>query len=210
MSHLTNTILFYITTHHNNTRIQHSYEQLKEYKAEHGHCNVAIRYKKNKTLGKWCNNMREQYKIYLKRIKAKEEGDDITLNRLPKCPMNSERVRLLEEIGFQWSTNREDTFDKAWERRLEELKAFKAENDHCQVPHGYEENPVLAEWVHRQRCTYSDMKKREAKGETLKAKRKSQAKPTDRDPDEIIRQRMAILEELGFSFKVKEASWTDR
>ena len=83
---------------------------------------VTIRYKKNKTLGKWCNNMREQYKVYMKRLKAKEEGDESAQHARPKCPMTADRVRLLEEVGFQWSTDREGNFDVLWEKKLESLK----------------------------------------------------------------------------------------
>ena len=78
------------------------------------------------------------------------------------------------------------------------------------VPHAYKENPVLAEWVHRQRCTYIEMKKREASGETLASKKKVGKKISNRDTDAIIKKRMAILEEMGFAFKVKEGTWAER
>lgn len=213
-------------------------EQLKEFKAQFGHCNVNIRYKANPTLGKWCNNMREQYKNYCRKTKLEQEGKDAEAKQLPKCPMNADRVRLLEEVGFQWSTNRSGGFDEAWDRRLEELKQYKQANGNCDVPHGYKENPVLAEWVHRQRCTYVAMKDREKTGETraeqklrvhLEFQQKKKGKDvtpsphvaaavaaSKKDPkkddvmEEVIRKRMAILEKMGFLFKVKDNIWLQR
>ena len=213
-------------------------EQLKEFKAQFGHCNVNIRYKANPTLGKWCNNMREQYKLYCRKTKLEQEGRDAEAKQLPRCPMNAERVRLLEEVGFQWSTNRVGGFDEAWDRRLEELKQYKQTNGNCDVPNGYKENPKLAEWVHRQRCQYVSMKDREKTGETiaeqklrvhLEHQQKKKGKsvtpsPTvaavvarsKKDPnrnnvmEETIRKRMAILEKMGFLFKVKDNIWMQR
>ena len=182
--------------------------------------------------------MREQYKLYCRKTKLEQEGKEAEAKQLPKCPMNAERVRLLEEVGFRWSTNRSGGFDDAWDRRLEELKQYKQANGNCEVPSSYTENPKLAEWVHRQRCTYVSMKDREKTGETIaeqklrvhrehqKKKKGNNATLSSRvaaaaaasknDPDrdnameETIRKRMAILEKMGFLFKVKDNIWMQR
>jgi hypothetical protein len=207
-------------------------EQLKEFKAQNGHCNVNIRYKANPTLGKWCNNMREQYKLFCRKAKLEQEGRDAEAKQLPKCPMSAERIRLLEEVGFKWSTNRSGGFDDAWNKRLEELKLYQQAHGNCDVPHGYKENAQLAEWVHRQRCTYVSMKDRDKTGETIaeqkmrvhmnnmakKGKKTtvSRAAASKNDPavdsatEETIRKRMAILEKMGFQFKVKMNTWMQR
>lgn len=207
-------------------------EQLKDFKAQNGHCNVKIRYKANPTLGKWCNNMREHYKIFCKKTKLEQEGDDAGAKRLPKCPMTAERIRLLEEVGFEWTTNREGGFDDAWNRRLAELKLYQQANGNCDVPHSHKENPQLAEWVHRQRCTYVSMKEREKTGETIAeqrlrvhldglAKKGKEAPPPpaaasrndlakEKVAEETIRNRMDILEEIGFQFQVKRNTWMER
>lgn len=67
---------------------QQRYKELVEFKKIHGHCNVSQRYKPNKRLGLWVNNQRHWFK-------HKYDGnvkDNI-----------DERVRLLEEIGFEWN-----------------------------------------------------------------------------------------------------------
>src|SRR5256885_12848299 len=43
------------------------------------------------------------------------------------------------------------TLFRSWERRFEELKAFKARHGHCHVPHIYPENRALGRWVSKQR-----------------------------------------------------------
>ncbi len=53
-----------------------TYGEINEFKAQNGHCDVNTRYKANPTLGKWINNQREQYKIYLEVKNATADDDD--------------------------------------------------------------------------------------------------------------------------------------
>jgi len=177
---------------------QDRYDQLRDFKEKHGHCLVTIRYKDNPTLGKWVNNQREQYKLYVRRQQLLAERKDD--KDLPKCPMDEKRVRDLEEIGFAWATNRHEGFDEAWEARLSELVAYKERHGDCLVPHGYQPNPSLAEWVHRQRCTWVLYHKGRIR----------QNRKADRDNLAMFKARFDRLEEVGFAFKVKEGSWGDR
>jgi hypothetical protein len=72
---------------------------------------------------------------------------------------------------------------KPWETRLAQLTEFKAKHGHCEVPQRYPLNAELGRWVKDQR--------------TLKTK------------DTLSQKRIAILEELGFIWKVKsnEMAW---
>jgi len=73
------------------------YEELKEYKEEHGDCLVPQMYATNKQLGRWVAKQRTGYQQYMK---AKEAGELATT----ACHgMTKERITLLEEIGFCWS-----------------------------------------------------------------------------------------------------------
>ena len=45
---------------------EHRLEALKQYKAEHGDCNVPQKYSKNKSLGEWVRTQRKQYTLYVK------------------------------------------------------------------------------------------------------------------------------------------------
>jgi len=60
---------------------------LKQYRAEHGNCNVPTQYKRNKKLATWVKCQRRQYKLFL-------AGRPST--------MNTERIDVLHELGFSW------------------------------------------------------------------------------------------------------------
>eukprot|EP00816_Leptocylindrus_hargravesii_P013136 CAMPEP_0196808644 /NCGR_PEP_ID=MMETSP1362-20130617/8633_1 /TAXON_ID=163516 /ORGANISM="Leptocylindrus danicus, Strain CCMP1856" /LENGTH=149 /DNA_ID=CAMNT_0042183057 /DNA_START=330 /DNA_END=777 /DNA_ORIENTATION=+ len=62
------------------------FQELKSYKAEHGHCNVPVQSKRK--LGNWVNSQRKQYRLL-------QEGK--------QSSMNDERVGNLKSIGFEWS-----------------------------------------------------------------------------------------------------------
>lgn len=55
----------------------------------HGDCDVPHSYPENQALSKWVSKQRQHYKLYIR-------GGDRT------CSMTEERVRLLDEIGFDW------------------------------------------------------------------------------------------------------------
>jgi len=60
---------------------------------------------------------------------------------------SKDRIVALEEIGFQWSI-----YDSNhWWKRYFELKAFREQHGHCNVPHLYEKNKLLGSWVNTQR-----------------------------------------------------------
>jgi hypothetical protein len=63
------------------------YEELKAYKAKHGHCNVDG--KDNKDLWQWCQTQRTNYSHLVK-------GREISSSMTP------ERLRLLNSIHFPW------------------------------------------------------------------------------------------------------------
>lgn len=60
----------------------------------------------------------------------------------------------------------------------------------CLVPHGYDEDPSFAEWIHRQRTTRASMLK-------------------DKKPNAMAAERMKKLEDLGFHFTVHVDKWMD-
>jgi len=157
-------------------------QQLKDYKAAHGSLAIPIRYKDNPSLGKFVHNTREQYKLFHNRTK---EGYK------KKCSLTPERIEELEAMGFLWTTERSKRQNHDWNNRLQQLKEYKKIHGHCRVPHGYEEDPSFAEWIHRQRTTYASILK---------------------DPEEtsaLVKDRMKQLEELGFNFTVHSDKWMD-
>ena len=100
------------------------FKELKRFKGRHGHCNVPVRYRRNPALGYWVANVRN----------AKKQGT-----------LAEERIRRLDVLAFCWTLN-PDIADVR-KHHIDELKAFKKEHGHCDVPSKYQPNPALGSWV---------------------------------------------------------------
>ena len=111
------------------------YEELKQFKATRGHCNVPSDDSANKELGTWVHKQRTEYRL-------QEKGKQ-------SSAMTAERIALLEEIGFVWKPQ-----ESGWMERYEELKQFQQSNGHCNVPKQYPPNKKLGLWVYKQREAY--------------------------------------------------------
>jgi hypothetical protein len=110
------------------------FEQLVEYKRTHGTCDVPFHYKVNQELGRWVSNQR-----FL-------EGQ----NKLRK-----DRVAKLESRGFRFATTGEAKKCDDWDIVFEELHDYLRDHGDCDVPEKYPLNPLLGEWVRKQRRGYS-------------------------------------------------------
>jgi superfamily II DNA or RNA helicase len=116
--------------------------EVAAFKAQHGHCDIPLKYPENPRLGRFVNNTRTQ------RNSGKLAAD---------------RIAKLDALGFVWSASRkpevgEDGISEAWRARFEELRAYKASHGDCDVPARWPENPQLGAWASMQR----ELKKREA------------------------------------------------
>jgi hypothetical protein len=109
------------------------FEQLKAYKEQFGDCNVPEMWEENPQLSNWVKTQRQLLKS----------------ERL-----ESERQRRLDEIGFDWGSDR----NLEWAKRFEELKAYKEQFGDCNVPKMWEENPKLGRWVSTQRLLFKSGK----------------------------------------------------
>ena len=142
------------------------YDELDVYKNKHGNCLVPQRYSKNKALGKWVDTQRTQYSL---RNKGKHSH------------LTEERIKLLEDLGFEWSPQ-----DNSWNDRYDELVEYKAEHGNCLVPQRYSKNKALGRWVDTQRTQYR--LRNEGKHSFL------------------TEERIKKLEDLGFVWSVKKTS----
>mmetsp|Transcript_43084 Transcript_43084/g.104244 ORF Transcript_43084/g.104244 Transcript_43084/m.104244 type:complete len:833 (+) Transcript_43084:318-2816(+) len=139
------------------------YQQLKEYKEEHGHCMVPKRNKKDPRLAKlgvWVGKQRERHKNMLAAktgetgqqlasAPAKAEGDAAipaaaaavdAAEGGPKKkvfhrpPLQQDQVDLLTELGFVWEAGaKSDHAKKEWDAKLEELIQFEKKEGHANV-----------------------------------------------------------------------------
>mmetsp|Transcript_16600 Transcript_16600/g.28517 ORF Transcript_16600/g.28517 Transcript_16600/m.28517 type:complete len:437 (+) Transcript_16600:563-1873(+) len=107
-------------------RWEDQFSSLQEYKKKHGACDVPANHP---TLGKWVGTQREYYKLHEQRMPN-------------PLAFTANRFERLRDLGI--CRNR-------WDLRLEELKAFKDEHGHCDVPLDY---PRLGIWASVQRHAY--------------------------------------------------------
>jgi Helicase associated domain len=101
------------------------FQEFAAFMAQEKHGNVLTVYSENPQLATWLESQRQ----------AKKTG------RLsPEC------TRRLESLGVAWTPH-----DAKWERRFQELVAFKKRRGHCNIPAVYPENPQLGRWLTVQR-----------------------------------------------------------
>ena len=114
-------------------------EELGDYSKFHGDCMVPQNYPENPELGKWVNQQWQEYK-------SQKEGK---LNQ----SFTEERIRLLEEIGFDW-----DPLESAWMERYNELVEYARCHGNCMAPQNYSENPELGISVMLERRAFKHQK----------------------------------------------------
>ncbi|CAJ1926209.1 unnamed protein product [Cylindrotheca closterium] len=117
------------------TQWQDQFQKLVQYKLKHGHCSVPHSCKEDPILARWVKRQRYQYKKFN--------------DNNPTSTMTTRRIQVLESLGFVWKSHA-----SAWEDKLNELKAFKQQRGHCNVPAHYPENAALSTWVKSQRRQY--------------------------------------------------------
>jgi hypothetical protein len=146
---------------------------LKSYKKEHGDCRIPQRSKEHPELAQFTKKMREYYRL---KKNGTYKGKLLT----------DEKILELESIGFEWEVR--TTPNKSFEERMDDLRAFKAEKGHCNVPRVYKEDVSLGRWCHVMRCSYWQIK--EGK------------KPMYKLQEDEIR----ALEEAGFKWRIKRGA----
>ena len=118
--------------------------ELVAFKEEFGHCNVPRRYSINSSLAKWCGETRTVYNMI-------QEGKP-TAGR----DISQEHINRLEGIGFKWKVV---DHDKTFKSHCKNLVAFKEEFGHCNVPHRYPDNQLLARWCSNMRTANDNLQK---------------------------------------------------
>lgn len=146
------------------------FQQLCEFRNAHGHCRVPFEGpQSNKQLAIWVANQRREHRRLL-------QGENSTLTE--------ERQSLLQNISFFDDFT---TFQDVWDLRMEELQDYFEANNHTNVPHDYEDNYALGQWVMNLRTQY---------------KRYLAGLPTCLTPS-----RIAALEVLDFCWNMDAQRW---
>jgi hypothetical protein len=107
------------------------YGELVTYKREHGDCLVPANWAVNLSLATWVDRQRRLYE---------------------KAMLPEKKIKLLSELGFQWSSRHAGR----WEKMYEELELYKEKYGDCEVPNLWADNKGLASWVISQRTRYKE------------------------------------------------------
>src|SRR5205823_3571650 len=107
-------------------RLDHSESMLaalKEFKREHGHCDVPQRWRENPKLARWVANQRSR-----------------------KRRLSEDLVRQLDEIGFIWQAQ-----EVQWQEMFGAMSQYRRIHGNCNVPSKWRDNPQLGKWATHQR-----------------------------------------------------------
>ncbi|KAL7550832.1 hypothetical protein ACHAWF_014035 [Thalassiosira exigua] len=80
-------------------------EELREYKARRGHCDVPFNCESNPQLGQWAAKQRQQYRLYVARtggLSTAAEATSAAAFSTAPCYLTEERVAMLDALGFDW------------------------------------------------------------------------------------------------------------
>ena len=142
--------------------------QLKHYQRQFGNCRVPRIHPPNRGLGRWVAYMRRQYRL-------RQKGRPSSLN--------PERIQLLEDVGMEWRSKRQDEALGIWNIQFQKLVKYKQSNGHGNVPKGYRRDKGLGTWVRNQRAQYWLWKRGK------------------RSP--MTEQRERLLQGIGFEWKLR-------
>ena len=195
------------------------YAELVEYKQQHGDCLVPKRYPESPRLGQWVCSQRSQYRK-LQSTKSKEDTSADKREMNVDVPLNKERCKKLDDIGFEWngpSKQRKEPKKRAprsigsgsqrdivWNQAFERLCNFKESFGHANVPVRYEADPKLGGWVDTQRTQY---KKYQAKLTELMSEVCDEVEAQSKlnsTTGRLDQERIARLESIGFQWRVRD------
>jgi len=149
--------------------------------------------RQRRRLALWATNQRKQYAKYL-------TGQTSNLT--------SRRVRLLNEIDFDWKLPHEERGDEVWETdkdkewdtMVSELRSFKEEYGHCFIPADYFPNRRLGRWVHRQRVSLRQSR----------MNNDGSAPTSDGVEDESKANELLLLQQIGLDLTMDNFSFSQK
>ena len=155
-------------------------EELKAFKAKFGHCNVtSSRSPANMqyiSLARWCTKIRRSRTL-------RDQGKKPSSHNL-----SEDQIAILDDIGFTWQVGETR---RAFEDRIEELKAFKKNFGHCNVT--LSRSPANKQYISLSRWCIGIRRSR-----TL---RDHGEKPSSHNLSE---DEIAILDDIGFTWQHNE------
>jgi len=104
------------------------YGELKKFKEKYGHTKLVVTDKAHYQLALWVHNIR---------ARPHQLGDA--------------RKKRLDALGFLWQADIKKLIEQQWLTYYKQLKEFKKQHGHCNVPIKWKPNKKLSTWVSEQR-----------------------------------------------------------
>ena len=124
-----------------NSQWNDRYQQLVKFRNKFGHCNVPLKWRMNRALGKWVSEQRLHYSQWLE---------------CKHSVLSEEQRALLESIGLVTKRlpSHNKNWDKSWDERYKQLLEYKEQYGNTKVPKNWATNRQLGIWVMNQRTQY--------------------------------------------------------
>lgn len=166
----------------NDYQWQQKYEQIREFIQENDHSHLPST-KEYKALQAWCGTQR---KLYRAKHNLTDDNSPIigTASSRTTSVLTDERESLLKDIGFDWKTTHEHT----WNQRIQQLKEYKLQHGHVNLG---KNDGTLGAWADTQRTEYRFRKMAD-----------HQSHLTD--------SRVKELESIGFVWSIREVQWNEK
>jgi hypothetical protein len=153
-------------------RFDERFNDLMAFKAKYGHCYVS-QHGEDASLGQWCNIVRGSYK-------------KMQNNQKPRTKLSDEKIQRLNDAGFKWCLHQGELMSKnRFDKRFDDLMAFKAKYGHCDVSKRGE-NASLGLWCNTVRRSYKKIQNNQ--------------KPITKLSDEQIQR----LSDAGFKWSLRK------
>ena len=142
-------------------------EQLKSYKEVHGNFRVPVTYDKDPSLGAWVSAQRSKFTERKRgkkgclsdhKFAALEKIGFGAHTEQPAMPATMVKQSTKPAVMEQLTKSVAKPATSKWSKRLEQLKSFKKEHGHFQVPEEYKKDPSLYFWLKKQQLRFKRRK----------------------------------------------------
>lgn len=142
-------------------KITHLDDGLKELKVTYGHCKVPTSEEcPYHELSVWLQGQKECIRRRVQSFLATLETNGKKLSSLSDT--NDERCKILLDLGVTITITNDEVKKIEFEERLAQLKAFKAQHGHCNVPMAIHGRMALASWPRMNDVNSVDSYKRDS------------------------------------------------
>jgi len=189
------------------------FEELKEYKVEHGDTLVPVEWPQNVPLAQWVLKHRRSYKLLQKAAPRADLNENMkSQTKENESILSVDRIEKLNEIDFVWDVHRHQ-----WFKSLEELKVYISDHGDALVPNNCPSHPILGRWVDKQRIDYRRYMEKKKMDEEWGGWKDIWEVETNQEMKRVSRlwtamteEKIRLLEAEGFIWSVVDYWWDSK